>query len=307
MFPDGFLERLKLIFKNIPERELENLFEQAKPIVFRVNSIKVSMDEIVPNLESQGVLIRKLHWNDVALIVDVKTAALDPFIEKGLIYQQNLSSMLVPMVLGPNPGEVVLDLCAAPGSKATQMAAMMENRGDITCVEAVRGRFFKLKNVITLMDAKNIKCRLMDGRRFQSGDKLFDKVLVDAPCSSEGRFHKDDPDSMRYWSKRKVKEMEKKQKGLLLNAFRQLKPGGTLVYSTCTFAPEENEGVVDWLLKKKGDEIEIVDIDLPESVKTYPPVLSWGKKVFHQQIQRCVRILPDALMEGFFITKIKKL
>ena len=119
----------------------------------------------------------------------------------------------------------------------------------------------------------------MDGRRFRVKEQLFDRILVDAPCSSEGRFKYDNPKSYAYWNLRKIKEMAHKQKGLLLNASRLLKPGGVLVYSTCTFAQEENEEVVDWFAKKSQS----------------------------MQFQSMQRIYPDGRMEGFFIAKWHKI
>ena len=133
----------------------------------------------------------------------------------------------------------------------------------------------------------------------------FDKILVDAPCSSEGRFKIADKKTFAYWSLRKIKEMVHKQRGLLLNASRLLKPGGTLVYSTCTFAPEENEGVVNWLLKKTAGALKVEPV-LLDDVVSYPAVEEWEGKIFNPAVRNCFRVLPTSEMEGFFITKIVK-
>jgi 16S rRNA C967 or C1407 C5-methylase (RsmB/RsmF family) len=141
--------------------------------------------------------------------------------------------------------------------------------GSIVAIEAVRDRFFKLRAVLALQGAANVRSYCMDGRRFQARDGLFDKVLVDAPCSAEGRFNRFTPKSFGYWSSRKIKEMAKKQKGLLLNASRCVRSGGILVYATCTFAPEENEAVIDWFLRKSNGSFQLESFDMP-GVPRYP-------------------------------------
>jgi 16S rRNA (cytosine1407-C5)-methyltransferase len=209
------------------------------------------------------------------------------------------------VVLNPHSEDLVLDVCAAPGSKTTQMALMMKNRGEITALDSVKNRFYKLKAVCTLMGALNVKCLLTDARRFRAGDTLFDKIMVDAPCSSEGRFTTLDKDSFGYWSPRKIKEMAHKQKGIILSAARCLKPGGFLVYSTCTFAPEENETVVDWFLRKTKGEFTLEPFDLP-GVPRYPALKSYENRTYTQDLSFCWRVLPDGIFSGFFIARFFK-
>jgi len=209
------------------------------------------------------------------------------------------------LVLDPRGGENILDMCAAPGSKTTQMAALMQNQGTIVAIEAVRNRYYKLKAVTSLLGVENVIFKLMDGRSYRAREQLFDKILVDAPCSCEGRFKVEDPKTYRYWSLRKIREMTRKQKGLLLNASRLLKPEGRLVYATCTFAPEENEEVLNWLLKKTAGTIRVDKIHIKD-ISAYPARQQWQGKTFDRQIENCLRILPDEKMEGFFIAKLQK-
>jgi len=208
-------------------------------------------------------------------------------------------------ILDPKPREHVLDMCAAPGSKTTQMAARMKNKGEITAIDTVRGRYYKLRAVAKLMGAVNIHFKLMDARRFRPKDQLFDKVLVDAPCSSEGRFKMDIPKTFAYWSPRKIKEMARKQKGLLISASRLLKPGGTMVYSTCTFAPEENEKVIQYLLKKTEGVLKVEQTNI-EGVTTYPSIREWQGRDLGDSSRHCFRVLPRDGMEGFFVAKFIK-
>lgn len=298
--PEAFLDRLKKI---LPSQALESSlaqFQQSPSKAFRINTLKSSREDVLKNLNGD---YDPVSWYQDAFVLSGEKPDLA---EKGLIYQQSLSSMLVPLVLDPKPGERILDMCAAPGSKTTQIAAMMNNKGSIVCVEAIKNRYYRLKSVLELMGVTIATVKLMDGRRFRSPENLFDRVLVDAPCSSEGRFRADNKKSYAYWSLRKIKEMVKKQRGLLLNASRWLKPGGILVYSTCTFAPEENEGVIDWFLRKTDNEFEVINEPF-DGIETYPAVLQWGKKEYSQQLSHALRVFPNDRMEGFFIVKLRKI
>ncbi|HBO96853.1 MAG TPA: RNA methyltransferase, partial [Candidatus Omnitrophica bacterium] len=270
----------------------------------RVNTLKTTRSEIITRLKERDISFKEVPWSAEALILEGITreglGRMD-LINDGSLYRQSLSSMLPVLVLAPRPGERVLDMCAAPGSKTTQMAALMRDEGEIIAVEAIRGRFYKLKSVLAQCGATNVAVKLTDARRFRS-PVFFDRILVDAPCSSEGRFKMSDPDTYAYWSPRKIKEMVRKQRGLLLHASRLLKPGGTLVYATCTFAPEENEGVVDWLLRKTNGRLSLEPVDFV-GIPGYPPLEGWLERKFDRRVRDCFRILPGAEMEGFFIAR----
>jgi tRNA (cytosine49-C5)-methyltransferase len=241
----------------------------------------------------------------VVSCADARHPMIQAMIGNGELYQQGLSSVLVPLLLDVKAGHSVLDLCAAPGSKTSQIAALMGNVGILAANEPIRARYYKLKSVLALMGVVNARLSMVDGRRFRSVD-LFDRVLVDAPCSSESRFRVGDMKSFGYWSERKINEMAKKQRGLLLNAFRLLKPGGTLIYATCSFAPEENEAVVDWFLRKVGSNARLMDCRI-SGVESYPALTEWRGKGFHPETMKIWRVLPGTVMSGFTIAKIHKL
>ena len=137
----------------------------------------------------------------------------------------------------------------------------------------------------------------------------FDRILLDAPCSAEGRFQVREPASFHYWKPAKIKEMARKQKNLILSAFRALKPGGRLVYSTCTFAPEENEMVLEWLIDKcnaKGAaslDFEKVNLSFPNRTAG---LAGWEGKSFPRAVSQAVRIIPTPLMEGFYVACLRK-
>ncbi|MCK5012371.1 MAG: RsmB/NOP family class I SAM-dependent RNA methyltransferase [Candidatus Omnitrophica bacterium] len=295
----------------IPEAQYDRVVKSfffPRTMSVRINTLKTGREDFLSILKRKNIIFKEVPWIKEALVLDgvspLELGAMDIVVE-GLIYRQGLSSMLPVILLDPQPADCVLDMCAAPGSKATQIAACMSNQSKIVCIEPVRGRYYKLKSVALLMGAANMSFHLTDARRFRSRNQLFDKILVDAPCSSEGRFRAGDPKTFAYWSPRKIKEMVRKQRGLLLSASRLLRPGGTLVYSTCTFAPEENEGVVHWLLKKDGGTLETEKIHVPE-VESYSIGTEWKGKVFNDQVKRILRVLPCEEMEGFFIAKFKK-
>ena len=303
--PVEFLTRLdKILPENVKQSVLES-FDRPGAVSFRINTLRSNALEIQEIFKEKEISFQECSWDKTALIVAASCReSLAALTTDGKIYQQSLSSLLPVIVLDPQPEELVLDLCAAPGSKTSQIAARMKNTGEIIAVEAVRNRFYKLKSVLELLGVANVRIKVMDGREYHPRDILFDRVLVDAPCSTEARFKTFEPDSYAYWSARKIKEMAHKQKGLLLNACRLLRPDAVLVYATCTFAPEENEEVVDWLLKKMPPmRVEPVHIT---SVKSYPAVMEWEGDSFNPQVKNCFRVLPTDLMEGFFMAKLRK-
>ncbi len=303
--PDLFVERLSSI---VPVAQLPEILESFNPNrkSFRINTLKTTLQQGYAKLKEQGFSPQAVPWFEAAFVLDLESAQKlleNPIVSEGLVYAQGLESMLSVVVLGPKPGERVLDLCAAPGSKTSLIAALMENQGTLIANEPVRARFYRLKAVTSLLGA-HAQWAAVDGRRYQARDGLFDRVLVDAPCSSEGRFKINDEKSFGYWSTRKIKEMSHKQKGILLNATRCLKPDGVLVYSTCTFAPEENEEVVDWLLRKSDGTVIIESIhSLP--VPSYPCLTSWQKQTFAPAVKQALRVLPGEGRSGFFIAKFK--
>jgi 16S rRNA (cytosine1407-C5)-methyltransferase len=306
MVPQEFLQRLEKI---VPQEHLAAVLEGfARPDILslRVNTLKATVAEARDTLSQEGLSFSPVAWSETVLIMEgvaKEKISAHPLVTEGKLYFQALSSLLPAIVLDPQPGERVLDFCAAPGSKTTQMSALMQNKGEIVAVDSVKPRFFKLRAVCKLLGADNVSFKLCDARRFRDNE-LFDRILVDAPCSSEGRFKTFDKKTVGYWSQRKIKEMAHKQKGLLLSASRLLKPGGRLVYSTCTFSPEENEGVVDWFLRKaEGFSVEPVRIP---GVLTYPCLTEWEGRGFSPEVRKACRVLPSDNMNGFFIASFIK-
>lgn len=312
--PDPFVARLEQI---VPADRLGAVlasFEEPEATGFRVNTLLRPEDEVLDALRAEGVPVEAVEGVPGAYTVpaDGREALLAslPYAE-GHVYVQNVSSQLPPHALAPRPGDRVLDLCAAPGSKTGQIAALLGGAGEVTAVEKVRPRFYKLKANVYAQGATNVLPWMGNGAAYWRREpEAFDRVLVDAPCSTEGRFRTHDPETTAYWSPRKVKEMRSKQVKLLWAGVQALKPGGTLVYSTCTFAPEENEGVLAKALGTFGDAIEVVDANLPATgpvaEQATPALAEWNGKAFPDGVRNARRVLPDGRLEGFFIARILK-
>lgn len=293
------------------KKEIDHLFKALnnKPLhSFRANTIKMSADELEKKLTKQHFIIERVEWYADAFILKNKSTRelteTDEY-KKGFLYIQNLSSMIPALILNPKPDEKILDIAAAPGSKTTQIAAIMQNTGELTANDISFKRLFKLKENVSQMGATNTKVLNLPGESFwEKLPEYFDKALVDVPCSMEGRIKSDDPKTYRDWSTKKIKQLSKLQKYLLRSAISATRVGGTIVYSTCTLSPEENEGVIEWIVNKTPDALAVEKITLP-SVHFQNALTSWRKKEF-RYTKDCARIFPNQTMEGFFIAKIKK-
>ncbi len=271
----------------------------------RVNTIKISVPELKKRLEGAWELTPVPWCKEGFWIKNTKDGRRDigNLIEHtlGYIYVQEAASMIPPVVLDVKPGDVVLDMCAAPGSKAGQIAQMLEGKGILFANDFKGDRIAALGINLQRIGATNVVFTHMRGRGFQ--EQIFEKVLVDAPCSGTGTIRKSYA-ILRMWNPGMVKRLSYAQRKLILTGFDVLKPGGTLVYSTCTMEPEENEGVVDYLLKERKD-ARVSKIKLP--IKRSPCVLEFEGTTFDSSIAETLRIWPqDNDTEGFFVAKISK-
>ena len=308
MLPAEFLERLRRIVP--PERwdAVCASFEQPKPTAFRANTLKAAPEALRAELDAQGFALEPVPWHPGAFLLRSRrladlqeTAAY----REGRLYVQSLSSLLPAMALDPQPGEDVLDLAAAPGSKTTQLACLMRGQGRLVANDMNRVRFYKLQANVRQQGAANVELSRQYGERLATAQpEAFDRVLVDAPCGTEGRFYTGRASSYNYWRPRKIHEMVVKQRRLLRAGWRALRPGGMLVYSTCTFAPEENEGVVDWFLRETPEAV-MEPVTLPVG-DTLPGLPAWGRQAFDPRVAQAVRVLPTPEREAFFVAKLRK-
>ena len=306
--PPEFLERLARILPASEHDAVLRSFSQAKPTTFRVNTLHASVEAVRTELEGAGFQLDPVSWRPGAFMLrqgELERLQETEVYKTGKVYVQSLSSMMPALALDPQPGERILDLTAAPGSKTTQMACLMNGQGTIVANDNNRPRFYKLKANVKMQGASNVEVSLRYGESFGQRPGEFDRVLVDAPCSTEGRFYLPKPASYQFWKPRKMHEMAHKQRKLLAAGLHTLKPGGVLVYSTCTFAPEENEAVVDWALKKYAHLVSLEPITLPIQ-NVSPGLVGWEDRSYHPELRQAVRILPNTVMEGFFMAKLRK-
>ena len=305
--------------KRLPKEFIENLYELHSPLVadkilagmagkrnttLRVNTLKYNIQDLMRYFREINIKFERVNFYNDALIIknanENEIQKLEIY-EKGYIYLQSLSSMVPPIVLGANENENILDMASAPGSKTTQISAMMKNTGHIVANELDKIRCERLKFNVENQGATNTK--IINGYGEKLGDKYpenFDRVLLDTPCSGEGRFIAEIPGTYRNWSVRTVKELSKIQKKLIKSGYNALKPGGIMVYSTCTLNLEENENILRWALENLN--LKMMDINL--DIKGAIPGDSLDTKL---GIEKAIKILPTKEMEGFFVAKLKKI
>lgn len=310
ILPENFLSRIKQI---IPNENLEVALESfctKRLSTFRANTLKITPEKLMKELTAIGIHFEQIPWYCDAFILtqEPQRTLMDTDLYKnGAIYLQSLSSMIPPLILDPQKDEIIGDLAAAPGSKTTQMAAIMKNSGTIIANDKSRIRLYKLEANLKLLGVANTTVTNIAGQIFwERYPEYFDKTLVDVPCSMEGRFFTDDPKSYAEWSTKKIKLLVQIQRFLLKSAVSATKSGGTIIYSTCTLAPEENEGIIDWILSKENNTIliEKIELDVPGKI---PGLTHWNTKEYHPSVKETIRILPSKTMEGFFIAKLKKI
>jgi tRNA (cytosine49-C5)-methyltransferase len=305
-FKDKFIERYSKLtdieaFKKI---SLEYLRRS-----IRVNTLKITVPKLVKRIEKEWKLT-PVPWCKEGFWIDHKGKGEEYRRDVGnlrehslgYIYIQEAASMIPPIILNPKPGETVLDMCASPGSKTTQIAQYMKNEGTLITNDIKIDRIKPLGLNLQRMGVSNNIITMMEGRWFK--DLKFDRILVDAPCSGTGTIRKS-LKTLRIWNANMVKRISGIQKQLIETGFNNLKTGGTLVYSTCTLEPEEDEAVINNLLSKY-DNAKIQKIEL-NGIKRSNPVTEFEGNIFNKEVKKCLRIWPqDNDTEGFFVTKIKK-
>jgi NOL1/NOP2/sun family putative RNA methylase len=307
---DAFVKRYQLLLGEDYDKFMEwSLSYITKAI--RVNTLKISVAALQKRLEPRWHLT-SIPWCKEGFWITFKGTPdeeerydLGNLIEHalGYIYVQDPASMIPPVVLHPQPGELVLDLCAAPGSKSSQLASFMHNQGILVANDIKVDRIKALGMNLQRCGVMNVILTKTFGSTMKKSGILFDKVLVDAPCSGTGTIRRNTK-ILDMWSPGLVGRMVRDQRRLIEEGYALLKPGGVLVYSTCTHEPEENEGMISWFLERHAD-AQCVQFPLP--IKHSSPVLSWEETTYNESVKNCLRIYPyDNDTEGFFVAKIHK-
>jgi len=269
---------------------------------FRINTLKGDENRILKKLKNYDSSIKSVPWNKKGYVSELTNlgSSLEHF--TGQIYIQELTSMIPPLVAKDVIGRnTILDCCAAPGSKTTQMAAMMENRGHIIANDSRHTRLKSLRGNLDRLGVTNTTVTLRDFKSFPNTEA--DLYLVDAPCSSEGTIRKKNSVA-RVWKEKDYERFSKLQRGLLTKACEMAPTDSTIIYSTCTFAPEENERVVSEIINEQPVKIQKIKID---GLKSRNGITEWKKESYDKDVEKCMRIWPHHNdTDGFFVARFKK-
>ncbi|MFC2079027.1 NOL1/NOP2/sun family putative RNA methylase [Candidatus Bipolaricaulota bacterium] len=270
------------------------------PHVVRANTLKIDPSALQQRFVASGIDAASHDWtHEIFEMAEPPGRRIEHWL--GLYYVQEAVQTLPVLALDPKPEERVLDLCAAPGGKATFMAARMQNRGTLIANEPSGRRQMSLLANINRLGVLNTTITAYQGENFPMSSR-FDRVLVDAPCSAEGTLRKE-PSLRNGASMGTITRLARLQKRLIVRAFDLLAPNGVLVYSTCTFAPEENEAVVAHLLGERS--AEVLPFDIP--IQVSKGVTEWLGESFPAEIRHCVRIYPHHLNSGGgFVARIAR-
>ncbi|MGC8932088.1 MAG: NOL1/NOP2/sun family putative RNA methylase [Candidatus Methanodesulfokora sp.] len=307
--PDGLLkpsfeEKYRKMLGSEYKEFLSFLAKRTRKSI-RINRMKGRKEDIIALLKEDGWVLKEIPWYSYGFWIEPQTEGIGNTIahKLGLIYVQEAASMAPPVVLNPRPGELILDLAAAPGSKTTQMSEMMEWRGTIVANDVSPSRINALSSNIQRMGCMNVVINRADGRRIHRiYGEIFDRVLLDAPCSSIGQVRRS-WEALKRWNQNLVERISVLQRDLAIAAYKALKPGGLMVYSTCTFDPEENELVVQSLVNRGA---EVVKFDIP-GLKTREGLVEWEGVKLDDSLAYTRRIYPHLNdTEGFYIALLRK-
>ncbi len=268
------------------------------PSVVRVNTIRSTTDRVTRAFDEEGVTYEPVSWHDGLLRLPDRDPGTNWPYFHGWTHGQEEVSALPGLALDPRPGERVWDACAAPGSKTTQIAAAMNDEGTVVANDNNLGRLSALRHNAERLGVTNTIVTNADARNYSMKPLAFDefdRALVDAPCSCEGTCRKN-PDVLDQWTLDHVTQVAGIQKGVLTRAVQATRPGGTVVYSTCTFAPEENEAVLDHVLA--AEDCELVPFDLP--LETVPGVTEWDGETYDPSVRHAHRVYPHHNDTGGF-------
>lgn len=276
-----------------------SLAQPLPPCVW-AHPLRLTRDHLARLLAEENIPSESVPWSDTALRLNGgNRPGLTWLYRAGLMQTQEESAMLSVRLLDPKPGDHILDLCAAPGNKTAQIAIALDNRGTVIANDRNAGRLAPLHANLSRLGLMNVTTTAHSGLNYPAPNGSFDRVLVDVPCSGEGTIrkglgkHRPVSNSFRHW-------LNGTQRGLLNRAIDLCRPGGRIVYSTCTFAPEENEAVIDHILTERARDIRIVSVEIP-GLKTAPGVTRWRRAEYARDISRAIRLWPHlSNTSGFF-------
>lgn len=294
MIPDFLKNKLLSQYGEELTTKIIEGYQNSRVVSLRINTIKSSKEEITTILNENNISYENISWYDNALIVNTNEDTLRELdiYKEGKIYLQSLSSQLPPLFLNPKENEMILDMAAAPGGKTTQIAALSNNKAMITAIEKNKIRSERLQYNIDKQGAKKVTVLNTDSRNLNEYF-IFDKILLDAPCSGSGTIINN---NFNNFDEDLVNRSIKFQISLLKEAIRHLKVGGELIYSTCSIIKEENELVLESILKEHNNiKIEPLDLSNYQDLPTLPTT-----------IEGTLCVCPTTYYEGFFVSKLTK-
>lgn len=312
-FHPQFVERYQKILPDSWQDFLES-YERRPSKALRVNTLKMSI-KAFQNLASQkGWQLSPVPWCPEGFLIDRSNITTPlgstPEHQAGLFYIQEAASMLPVAICADLPGNIALDMCAAPGSKTSHLAQVFENDRAIIACEPSKKRVHKIADNVVRLGIHNVHILNKDSLAFASRfPNTFDLVIADPPCSGEG-YMRGKPDLIKKWGLGKIHEAAKLQKQILEAAWEVCKKDGYLVYSTCTLAPEENEEIVYTLLKKYPGSVEIIDIRDKlhlQNADQLSGLTQFEDKEYGPELAKSIRLWPHiANCEGFFVCLMQK-
>lgn len=296
------IERFIAIFGLEETEQMLSAYEKPPTPTIRVNSLKITREELITRLTKKGFTLKSIDWYDKGLTIINQPYSIGSTTEylSGYYFIQSKASWLPVLLLDPQPREIVVDLAAAPGGKATHIAEKMENKGTLICVDISRERIKSLRSNLTRCGVMNSICYRMDSQEIAKLGIKADRILLDVPCTGEGLMAVD-IERRKARNSEDIIRMNELQKNLMTAGIKALKKNGTLVYSTCSTAPEENEDVINWVLEKYP--IKVVE----QQYKNFHPGLTKGiKKEYNTELKKAIRLYPHTDdSEGFFACKME--
>lgn len=292
-------ELLAMIRGSCPQSAAEEIISglsSERSSSFRINRLKTDVQTVAGRLAEIGVGYEKRDWFEDAFVIDPRDedkVREDLMYECGEIYMQNLSAMIPPLMTQISEGQDVLDMCAAPGGKTTQVVSLSGGKASVTACEKDRIRAERLRYNLAKQGCTGVSVLQTDARKLDSFLR-FDVIFLDAPCSGSGTVLLDKSDTYRAFSEKLVHNSAKLQLQLLRKGLSLLKKGGVLVYSTCSVLPEENEEVVRAALRDGGAET----MSPPEILRQIPSVSS--------PVPEALAVCPGKDHEGFFAVMLRK-